>query len=101
MNEELKHWFLYIILCSDDCLYTGITTDIDRRWKEHSGDLKKGAKFFRGRKPKEILYVEFFENRSEASQREYSIKKLSRSNKLLVISSKDNQIGEFEYLNSI
>jgi len=84
-------------LCSDERLYTGITTDIDRRWQEHSGNLKNGAKFFRGRKPKELLYVEFFENRSDASKREYAIKKLSRDSKLYLIASEVNRVKEQEF----
>jgi len=74
-------WFVYIVQTHCDTLYTGITTDIERRYSEHlacfDGKSKKGAKYFRGRKPKEVVYTELCENRSVASKREYEIKKMS------------------------
>jgi putative endonuclease len=68
-------------------LYTGITTDVERRFKEHCGQLgnKKGAKFFRSDAAKCVVYREPRENRSEASQREAVIKKLSRQSKVRLI----------------
>lgn len=77
-------WFVYIIEGSDTHLYTGITTDVKRRWNEHL-NLKTGAKYFRGRKPKALVFVESCENRSIASKREAHIKKLSRVEKLQLI----------------
>ncbi len=77
-------WFVYIIEGSDTNLYTGITTDVKRRWHEHL-NLKAGAKYFRGRKPKVLVFVEACENRSEASKREAYIKKLPRVEKLRLI----------------
>jgi len=66
-------------------LYTGITTDVERRYAEHSGKSgKKGAKFFRSDKPKKIVFQEESKNRSEASKREAAIKKLSRKEKCLM-----------------
>ncbi|MFT6733663.1 MAG: putative endonuclease [Polaribacter sp.] len=99
INESVKNWFLYVILCSDERLYTGITTNINRRWRQHCGDLKNGAKFFRGRKPKKLLFVESFEDRSTASKREYAIKKLTRVNKLLLITTEINLVKEFKLNN--
>ena len=96
LKLEFQKWFLYIILSSDELLYTGITIDIGRRWQEHSGHLKSGAKFFRGRKPKELLHIEVFKDRSGASKREYAIKKLSRESKLLLIMSEVNRVTEFK-----
>lgn len=77
-------WTVYIILCDDDSLYTGITTDLDRRLKEH---LEKpvGAKYFNGRAALRVVYTESAGNRSDASRREAAIKKLSRSEKLQLI----------------
>jgi len=75
-------------------LYTGITIDVNRRWQQHAGILKSGAKFFRARKPKTLLLVEIFNDRSSASKREYEIKKLSREKKLLLIESEINQIKQ-------
>ena len=76
-------WFVYIIESSDGLLYTGITTDVERRFREHQGLLGKGkgAKFFRGRRPEAIVYTEAQSNRSDASRREAEIKKMSVSAK--------------------
>lgn len=70
-----------MIYCSDESIYTGITTDISRRWKEHL-TTKNGAKYFRGRKPVSLLYLEQSDNRSQASQREYHIKQQPRNHKI-------------------
>ena len=79
-------WYLYIIETISGSLYTGITTDVDRRFKEHCSS-KKGAKFFRSNTPKQVVYRETFENRSLASKREWQIKQLTRSKKLELIQS--------------
>ena len=76
-------WHVYIILCSDDTLYTGITTDIERRMREHASG--QGAKYFRGRQPKELLYLEGGHDRSSASRRESSIKGMKRADKQQLI----------------
>lgn len=82
-------WSVYIILCSDGSLYTGISNDVARRFNQHM-ELK-GAKYFRGRQPKQIIYTENGHNRSTASKREIAIKKLSKSQKLQLASSEANQ----------
>ena len=79
-----------MIHCTDGSLYTGISTDVERRYIEHAD--QKGAKYFRGRKPRELVYQESGHDRSTASKRESDIKKLSRADKFLLISSMDNQI---------
>ncbi|HLE12889.1 MAG: hypothetical protein A2504_13335 [Bdellovibrionales bacterium RIFOXYD12_FULL_39_22] len=82
-----KKWFLYVILTTRNRLYTGITTDIQRRFLEHKTSSKKGAKFFRSDSPKQIIYTKVFKNRSAASLAEAAIKKLSRLEKLKMIFS--------------
>ena len=78
------NWFVYIIEASDNSYYTGITTDVKRRFSEHcSGTL--GAKYFNGRSPVKIVYQESEHSRSSASKREYDIKKLNRRQKELLI----------------
>jgi len=77
-------WTVYIIRCDDDTLYTGVTTDLERRFREHR-DLRCGAKYFNGRKPLEVVYSENCHDRSSACQREAAIKKLSRDEKLCLI----------------
>jgi putative endonuclease len=76
----MSQWFLYIILTEKNRLYTGITTDLERRFYEHLMG-KKGAKFFRSDSPITIIYTEKFANRSLASIRESQIKKMNRLQK--------------------
>ncbi len=86
----MKH-FVYIILCADNTLYTGYTTDIEKRMLEHNGtgDTKAarsaGAKYTRGRRPITLVYSEKFKTRSEAMQREYAIKQLPRQEKMKLV----------------
>jgi len=77
-------YFVYILKCSDDTLYTGITTDLKRRLDEHNNSVK-GAKYTKLRRPVSLMYSEESEGRSSASKREYAIKKLSRLKKLELI----------------
>ncbi|MFH0887338.1 MAG: GIY-YIG nuclease family protein [bacterium] len=76
-------WYLYILQCNDRSLYTGITTDIKRRFKEHVSG--KGGRFTRSHKPKNILYTEKHPNRSKASKREAEIKSWPRIKKLALV----------------
>ena len=77
-------WTVYIIRCDDNSLYTGVTTDLERRFQEHLG-RPRGAKYFNGRKPMEVVYSENGHTRSSACQREAAIKKLSSEEKLCLI----------------
>ncbi len=81
-----NRWQVYIILGDDGRYYTGITTDITRRWKEHSGG-PRGARYFRGRRPQQLCYLECHPDRSSASRREYAIKQLTRAAKEQLIAS--------------
>jgi len=76
------NWQVYIILCSDDSLYTGITTDLERRFRRHAEG--EGAKYFRCRQPVRIVYHESGHTRSSAARREAEIKSISREEKLLL-----------------
>jgi putative endonuclease len=75
---------VYIARCSDGTLYTGITTDTDRRMYEHN-HTSKGAKYTRSRRPIEIVYAARFKDRSAATKEEIRIKKLGRAEKLNII----------------
>ncbi len=77
-------WTVYIIRCDDETLYTGVTTDMERRFREHL-EHPRGAKYFNGRKPVEVVYTETGHTRSSASRREAAIKKLSRAGKLRLL----------------
>jgi putative endonuclease len=81
--EKQQTWKVYILLTSDHKLYTGITNNMVKRWQQHCA--KKGAKFFYGRKPVALCYLEDGHNRSSASKREYQIKALKRSQKWQLI----------------
>lgn len=79
---------MYILRCADDSLYTGITTDIVRRVREHNGDIAKaGAKCTRARRPVTLVYQESADSRSAASKREHQIKALTRKHKLQLIAA--------------
>ncbi|UCE76737.1 MAG: GIY-YIG nuclease family protein [Gammaproteobacteria bacterium] len=84
------NWQVYMILCSDDSLYTGITTDVARRLAQHAA--RRGARYFRARRPREIVYLESGHSRSSASRREALIKRLKRADKQALIGSQRNEL---------
>lgn len=75
--------FVYVVRCSDDSLYTGYTTDVERRVRQH--DDGSGAKYTRGRTPVELVYVEEHETRSAALSREHEIKAMSSDGKRALV----------------
>ncbi len=81
---------VYIILCNDNTLYTGITTNIEKRFLQHASN--RGAKYFRGREPMLLVYQESGHDRSSATKREFAIKKLSKLQKNHLISSHCNEL---------
>lgn len=87
-NSADKPWYLYIIKCANGHLYTGITTDIDRRFSEHQASGPKAAKFLKGKGPLELVYQESLACRSSASKREIAVKKLTRAQKLVLLKPK-------------
>ena len=82
------NWQVYIILCKDNSLYTGITTDVQRRFAQHLDGT--GAKYFRGHSPLRLVYLEDGHDRSSASRREAEIKKLRPRDKRRLIESPEN-----------
>ena len=80
-----KYWWTYIVQCNDGSLYTGITTNLERRVDEHNSS-KKGAKYTKTRRPVKLVYAETHKDRSASSKRESAIKKLNRIDKLKLIS---------------
>jgi len=82
-------WTVYIIRCNDNSLYTGVTTGLERRFQEHLNH-PRGAKYFNGREPLEVVYSENGHTRSTACQRESAIKKLSRKEKLRLVAASRN-----------
>ena len=81
----MKPYYVYIVRCADGSLYTGITTNLTRRLRQHNGEIRGGAKYTRSKRPVEIVYTQLAENRSLASKEEYRIKQLSRKQKLSLI----------------
>jgi|GEM_PF-1074541 len=84
--------YTYILLCSDNTLYTGYTNDLKKRVITHN--LGKGAKYTRNRLPVKLLYWEISASKSAAMQREYSIKTLTRNEKILLINEMEQEIME-------
>ncbi len=80
-------YYIYILKCKDKTLYTGITTDLDRRVTEHNTS-KLGARYTSARRPVKLIYSEKFKNRSSASKEEARIKKLKRADKLKLVTSR-------------
>lgn len=78
-----KNWYLYILRCGDGTLYTGITTDVEKRFAQHRSG--KGAKYTRGRQPLELVYQAECGDHSAALKREYEVKRLPREQKLMLI----------------
>ena len=83
-------YYVYIVKCADETLYTGIATELERRIEEHNSS-NKGAKYTRIRRPVTLVYNEEYPDRSTASKREYEIKKkLNRVEKLALIKGISN-----------
>ena len=76
-------YYLYLIQCGDKSIYTGITTDVKRRFREHKE--KTGARYTRARKVKKVLYTEEYKTRSEALKREAEIKSWQREKKINLV----------------
>ncbi|KGK40913.1 endonuclease [Nitrincola sp. A-D6] len=74
----MNTWFVYILRCADNSLYTGITTDTNRRVQEHNQCNRLGARYTRARRPVALVWQESHPNRSSALKREAALKKLPR-----------------------
>ena len=81
-------WFLYVLECNDGSLYTGVTTDVNRRLNEHNTS-DRGAKYTKVRRPVRLVWYREYPTRSEAQSEEYRFKKLTRKNKLKIINQLD------------
>ena len=92
-HRETQLWYVYILKCADDSLYTGITTDIKRRLNEHN-TKKSGAKYTRGRRPVDLIAYITMPSRSEALKLEWGIKQQNKKDKIKYLLSKGGQINE-------
>jgi putative endonuclease len=84
MKSAKDCWYMYIVLCGDQTLYTGIAKNLEKRLEEHNGS-SNGAKYTRARRPVRLVYTEEFSSRSEAAKREYLLKRMDRAAKLKLI----------------
>ena len=96
----MQDWYLYLIRCRDGSLYTGITTDVERRFAEHQNG--KGSKYLRGRSPLTLVFQKKMANKNLALAVENKIKKLTKARKEALIQS-DSRIDEIisPYTNKI
>ncbi len=88
-----NNWLIYILECKDDSLYCGITNNLEKRLKQHKGEVNGGAKYTRSHWPCKLVYKEKSANRSEALQRESVIKKMSKDEKQALINSARENIS--------
>lgn len=77
----MPEWHIYLVRCRDGALYTGIATDVSRRFEEHQSGGNKGAKFLRGRGPLDLVFHKTVGSKALALKLEYRIKKLSKVEK--------------------
>jgi putative endonuclease len=84
--------FVYVLRCADDSLYTGYTTDVERRVAEH--DAGEGAAYTRGRTPVDLVHVECYESRSAAMSREHEIKRLAKAAKERLVETGERVASE-------
>ncbi len=89
-----KNWTVYLLECSDQSLYCGITNNLDNRLKQHRGQIPGGAKYTRSRSPLKLVYQEKSRSKSDALKRELIIKKMTRSAKLKLIENRINSVAD-------
>ena len=87
---DSKTWFVYILRCSDNTLYTGIALDVNKRLDEHNGINKNGAKYTQSRRPVKLAYQEALKSRSDACKREYAIRRLNKVQKERLVSRRSD-----------
>ena len=78
-------WYIYILQCADSTLYTGIARDLQKRVRQHNGEVVGGPRYTRGRRPVQLVWSDVAPDRGAALRREAAIKKLSRPEKLSLI----------------
>ncbi|MBJ7555662.1 GIY-YIG nuclease family protein [Marinomonas spartinae] len=82
----MSEWYIYIIRTRLNTLYTGITTDVERRFHEHSKQGTTGAKYLKGKGPLELVWHQLVDSKRDAARLEYRVKKLKKYQKLQLIS---------------
>lgn len=77
----MSDWYVYMVRCADNSLYTGIAMDVERRVDEHNNSNRLAAKYTRARRPVKLVYSEQLASKSEAAKRESAIKQLTKKQK--------------------
>lgn len=85
VQEDQNGWWVYMLRCADGSLYTGVTTDLQRRLEQHNGERAGGARYTRCRRPVELVWHETGHDRSSAHKREAAVKRLPRQGKLALL----------------
>lgn len=85
-------WHVYLVLCADRTLYTGVTTDLHRRVEQHNGHQAGGARYTRARRPVRLVWWRPCSNRSSAQQEEAAIRRLSRGQKWALVKAFDQEL---------
>lgn len=89
----MKNWWIYIIRCRDNSLYTGISNDVDKRFQTHQESSERSAKYLRGKGPLELVFKKEIGNKSLATKVENRIKRLKKSQKEALILDPDKIIA--------
>ena len=89
--SKADNWYVYIVRCSDNSLYTGVTTDLKRRLQEHNHG-PRAARYTRNRRPVRLVYAEAADSRAAACQREYALKQLSAEQKKTLLANSPVEI---------
>ena len=85
-EEQESTWWVYLLQCADHSPYAGVTKDLARRLQQHNGQLAGGARYTKARRPVALVWSEACNSRSDAQQREHALRRLSREQKLALIS---------------
>ena len=86
-GEQPSEWTVYLLRCADGSLYTGITTNLTRRLRQHNGELAGGARYTRHRRPVTVAWYQSAADRSAAGRAEYRVRRLPRAQKLALASA--------------
>jgi putative endonuclease len=82
-----NRWYVYLLACSDGSHYTGVTVDLERRLRQHNGELAGGARYTRPRRPVHLVWSQDAESRSVAQRIEAALKQLSKAQKVRLVSA--------------
>ena len=97
MDKDGSNWWVYMVLCSDGTLYTGITNDLEKRIRAHNS-ARDGARYTRSRRPVKLVYAEDTGSKSAAARLEYQIKNMPRSKKKRLITTAERGVKKWQHI---